>query len=196
MQRKSKMFPAEKQKLVVDWILKASDRSSQRRALALKWLDEGEYSNYRYNVETCDDGKRVYLLRPTWLNKGFDFQVNVEGFRSDTRKPRGSTVEMPSHEDLGHDIGLKLKAAPELKEALFKAICDVYDCVEPDEILSKSSKLRDLRAGLPIDKLLRTIKWLFIEQDLTYWNQTGRNMLMCAIEEKTFGISAKRFADS
>jgi hypothetical protein len=32
------------------------------------------------------------------------------------------------------------------------------------------------------------IKWLFIEQDVTYWLQTGRDMLMAAIESRVFAL--------
>src|SRR3989338_8226668 len=100
MRRKSQKFPKDKRKVVVDWLIRASDRSAQRKALAEKWLEEGQYTDYRYNVEVCHDGSKVYLLRPTWLNKGFDFQVNVEGFKSKTRTSRGGTAEMPSHVDV------------------------------------------------------------------------------------------------
>ena len=97
---------------------------------------------------------------------------------------------MPSHVDVIDDLAGKVKAAPSLKEDLFAAVSDVYDCVEPDEIMENRSALNGVRTGLPMDKLLKIIKWLFIEQDLTYWLQTGRNMLMAAIEEKVFGLKA------
>jgi hypothetical protein len=153
-----------------------------------RWLKEEPYTNYRYNVETCEDGTRVYLKRPTFLNKGFDFQVNVEGFRSVTRVPKGVTKEMPSHRDVVEDLRRKLKGHPELRPVLYEAVSQVYDCFEPKEILNQHRSVRDIRAGLPMDKLLLILKWLFIEQDLTYWLQTGRNMLMSAIEEGVFGI--------
>src|SRR3989338_7775075 len=117
MKRKSTAFPKDKKKEVVSWLLKASTPIAQRRALAEKWLEEGRYTNYRYNVETCQDGSKVYLLRPTWLNKGFDFQVNVEGFKSKTRTSRGGTAEMPSHVDVIDDLQRKVKAYPDLEEA-------------------------------------------------------------------------------
>lgn len=174
----------------MNWVLKASDRSSQRQALARKWLREGQYSSYRYFVETCQDGKRVYLRRPTFLNKGFDFQVNLEGFKSTTRKAIGVTREMPSHPDIIKDLKQKLKRRPALRRDMYEAVCKVYDCVEPDKILARQPKLRKLKIGLPIEKTLKIIKWLFIEQDLTYWLGTGRNMLMSAIENKVFGIDS------
>ena len=191
MRRKSQQFPKDKQKTVIDWLVRASDRSAQRRALAEKWLEEGQYTAYRYNVETCRDGSKVYLLRPTWLNKGFDFQVNVEGFRSKTRIPQGGTIEMPSHDDVIADLQQKVEAHPALKEALFESVCDIYDCIEPDHVLRSRPDLQKIRIGLPTDKLLKIIKWLFVEQDLTYWLGTGRNMLMSAIEGKGFGFAAK-----
>lgn len=191
MRRKSQRFPRNRRKVVIDWLVKISDRSGQRRVLAEKWLQEGQYTDYRYNVETCKDGTKVYLLRPTWLNKGFDFQVNVEGFKSKTRTARGVTSEMPSHKDVIDDLQRKVRARPALKKELFTALSDIYDCFEPNDVIKKHSSLRGIRAGLPIDKLLKIIKWLFIEQDLTYWLQTGRNMLMCSIENEVFALKAK-----
>lgn len=190
MRRKSQKFPKDKQKAVIDWLVRAADRSAQRRALAEKWLGEGQYTGYRYNVETCRDGSKVYLLRPTWLNKGFDFQVNVEGFRSTTRTAKGGTMEMPSHPDVIDDLQRKVQANPSLKEELFAVVADIYDCLEPDEALKNHSSLQKIRVGLPMDKLLKIIKWLFIEQDLTYWLETGRNMLMSTIERDVFGLEA------
>jgi len=190
MKRKSKVFPRERKKIVVDWLLRAADASSQRRALAEKWLEEGQYADYRYNVERCDDGRRIYLLRPTWKNKGFDFQANVEGFRSKTRVPKGQTIEMPSHPDIIEDVRHKLESASRVASDLFEALSAVYDCDEPDEVMKRFPRLRKVDHGLAPDKLLKIMKWLFIEQDLTYWLHTGRNKLTSAIEEEAFGIHA------
>lgn len=187
--RKSKAFSGSKPTVVVEWTLKERDRVSQRRALAAKWLEEEEYTNYRYNVETCHDGKRVYLLRPTWLNKGFDFQVNLEGFSSITRTSRkGPTKEMPSHKDVVHDLAQKVSADPAAASVLYSAICDVYDCRDVGEILAEHPVLSDLSVGLSAEKVLLIVKWLFVEQDLTYWLQTGRNMLISGIEKNVFGL--------
>jgi hypothetical protein len=58
----------------------------------------------------------------------------------------------------------------------------------PQAVIKNSPAVGRLSVGLPPDQLLYIIKWLFIEQDLTYWNQTGRDMLMRAIEQDVFGI--------
>ena len=34
----------------------------------------------------------------------------------------------------------------------------------------------------PVDMICKCIKWLFIEQDITYWNWSGRNMLYNGIK--------------
>jgi hypothetical protein len=189
MRRTSQVFnKADRRKFVVEWILKASSNSQQRRELAEKWLEEGRFADYRYNVEKCYDGSRIYLLRPTPLNKGFDFQVNLENFRSGTRKPRKNTLEMPSHPDVIEDIKEKLAKHPSSKKDFFQAISAIYDCKDVDSILGERPALKQIHVGLPIDSLLRVIKWLFIEQDLTYWGWTGRDKFMAAIEEDAFGI--------
>jgi hypothetical protein len=129
-------------------------------------------------------------MRPT-RSHGLDFEVRVEGFESATRE---SKSERPSHEDVFHDLKSKTKARRDLEDDLFSAICDVYDCKEPKEIIVQRPGLRNLTAGLPIDKILRIIKWLFIEQDMTYWLGTGRNMLMCGIEN-AFGLKTDVFVE-
>jgi hypothetical protein len=145
-------------------------RLGQRKQVAETWLQEEENSRYRYDVEVCKDGKTIYLLRPTWLNKGFDFQINLEGFPSKSK-------EAPRHDDIINDLASKKKELPEDYRKLRELIDDVYECVEPDEAIKKHPNLT-FRSGLPVDTVLKILKWLFIEQDLTYWNNTGRRKLM------------------
>lgn len=188
MQRRSKIYPPTKPTAVVDWTLSAPDRRSLRQGVAEKWLEEEPFTNYRYNVERCSNGSRIYLLRPTFLNKGFDFQVNVEGFRSVIRSAKGPTKEMPSHADVIHDLKLKVSNCPDRIAAIFDAVAAVHDCMEPAAVLRENTGL-DGQEGLPVDQLLLILKWLFIEQDLTYWAQRGRDMLMRAIEKDVFGLA-------
>ena len=85
-----------------------------------QWTKEEPYTKYRYNVEKCEDGNLIYLRRPTFLNKGFDFQVNVEGFRSVIREPKGATKEMPSHPDLIDDLKRKAGSHPRYQKTFTK----------------------------------------------------------------------------
>lgn len=157
--------------------LKISDttRKGLRRKVLDAWLEEEENSRYRYNVEECSNGKKVYLLRPTWLNKGLDFQINLEGFKSKSQ-------EAPKHGDLISDLEDKSQESPEKYKELRLAIDEVYGCVEPEVALKKHPGLK-FKSGLPVDTMLKLLKWLFIEQDLTYWNNSGRRMFMSAIKD-------------
>jgi hypothetical protein len=186
--RRSRAFPTLKPKKTIEWVVDASTRAELRKQVAEKWLGEDEYTDYRYNVEQCDDGSRLYLLRPTFLNKGFDFMVKLEGFRSVTRNVKGLTKEMPSHADVVDDITRKVAAHPEETAALYAAVADVYDCQSPAPVLKQYPQVAALTAGLSAQKLLVILKWLFIEQDITYWAWTGRNRLMSGIEREAFRL--------
>lgn len=162
--------------------MRVCDGLEIKKSFADLWIKEKRFRRYRYNVETCDDGSIIYLTRPT-RTSGVDFQVRVEGYKS-----RKSKSERPSHADVVRDLKRKLKAKPGLNEDLFAAISDVFDCVHPSDSIRRHPKVRRLIRGLPIDKILRIIKWLFIEQDITYWLGTGRNMFMSHLERKVFGL--------
>ena len=123
-----------------------NSRADYRRTLTELFLNEpngaaGAPSDFEYNVETDDVGNRIYLKRPTNLNKGFDFEVRVSNqrFKHVGRKGRVSHSNRPSHGN----------------------IIDAFT----------------FQSGCPVDMICRCIKWLFIEQDITYWNWSGRNML-------------------
>lgn len=139
----------------------------------------------------CEREPRV-LLRPTWLNKGFDFQVNVEGLVKVVKPGKGATREMPSHGDVIHDLQSKVAKRPKEAKTLFEAVGAVYDCSEPAEILRQLPRLAAFKEGWPIDQSLYAVKWLFIEQDVTYWLQTGRDMLMSAIENQVFKLPPRK----
>jgi hypothetical protein len=142
------------------------------------WKDGKKYvTRYQYFVETLKDGRQVYLLRPTFLNKGIDFQVWVEKFDGEKNKK-------PSHKDIFHDLKVKKEENPEKFKTLIQAIDDVWNSQEPDNVLKKSLDLT-FKNGFSSEMLLKILKWLFIEQDITYWNYDGRAMLRRAIDEET-----------
>ena len=62
---------------------------------------------------------------------------------------------------------------PEEYKKLYQLLEKVFNChdVSEEEINSVS-----FENGLPVDHIVKTIKWLFIEQDIRYWNYSGRNM--------------------
>ena len=63
----------------------------------------------------------------------------------------------------------------------------VYNCEDVNSVVaSLKASCRDM---LQVERMLKLAKWLFIEQDVTYWTESGREMLRSAIEAK-FGPAA------
>lgn len=136
---------------------------------------EGEITHatrYRYNVETLRDGRRIYLKRPARLNKGIDVEIWVEKFDGDKDR-------RPTHGDVLTELAYRKAENQSEYQKLIKAIKYVYEGGSPDEIMREHRF--DFGNGYSNELLLKLVKWHFIEQDLTYWNWEGRNMLMRGI---------------
>lgn len=168
----------------VVFALDANSRKLLRDSIVNKFLEEEKgyweenvqhVTAYKYYVETISDGRRVYLLRPTFLNKGIDFQVWVERMIDGKDKK-------PSHKDVFSDLQIKRNENPGEFHALLEAVNKVWNCEEPDAVLAGNTL--NFNQGFPVDLLLKVLKWLFIEQDVTYWNYDGRAMLKAGIDEE------------
>lgn len=131
---------------------------------------------YYYTVEKLSDGNEIFLKRPTSLNKGFDFEVRVSNvqFRYGKRGNIISTGNRPSHKDILKDLQLKKNESAQLYKDLFGLITKIYKC--ENVTLAEMQKI-NLTKGHSIEIILNVLKWLFIEQDITYWNRSGREML-------------------
>lgn len=128
-------------------------------------------SRYTYYVETLSDGNRIYLRRPANLHYGFDFIVYVENTNFN---PNGRMRKNPKHEDILNDLREKYIENPNHYLLLFNAMEHIYNCQEVD-----FSNINNglFSTGYPVDLILKSLKWLFIEQDIRYWNYSGRDML-------------------
>ena len=73
-------------------------------------------SKYTYYVETLADGNRVYLVRPAFLNKGFDFLVRVENA---DYGHKSSFKNVPSHKDISKDLEAKKEENPEMYKRFY-----------------------------------------------------------------------------
>lgn len=160
--------------------INASSREEYHRQLIMLFLEEEhgtseERNYYDYYVETGENGKKIYLHRPAYKNKGMDFEVRVEDYQFRYGKYGNviSSGNRPSHSEIWNDVHEKVVENPGDGQKLKELITDIYNCEEPNEALVDSCHFA---TGLPLDLLLYTIKWLFIEQDMTYWNQSGREM--------------------
>jgi hypothetical protein len=169
---------------VISLTLASNSRAELRKVIVNAFLDEKKgywkektqvVTRYKYFVETLKEGNRIYLLRPTFLNKGIDFQVWIEKFDGDKDK-------RPSHATIIEDVKAKLKENPTQKKALMAVIERVWNCEDPDKVLSDSPL--KFKNGLSPELVLKALKWLFIEQDITYWNYDGRMMLWRGIQKE------------
>ncbi|MFW9895269.1 MAG: hypothetical protein ACFFD7_05640 [Candidatus Thorarchaeota archaeon] len=109
---------------------------------------------------------------------GFDFQIWMENWnKSDLDK-------MPSYKDIIQDLAIKQKEHQNNFKVLLKAIKQIYICEDDDRILSwlEENKIR-FSVGENVNVLLKVIKWMFIEQDIRYWNFSGRLKLKNYIDE-------------
>lgn len=128
-------------------------------------------SRYIYYVETLSDGNRVYLKRPANLHNGFDFLVCVENFNYATNGQKRRNF--PKHDDLRLDLENKKQENHKMYKKLYDLIYKIYNC---EDLKDDDMKNIYFNNGLSVDHILKTIKWLFIEQDIRYWNYSGRKM--------------------
>lgn len=128
-------------------------------------------SKYIYFVETLSSGDRVYLQRPANLHNGFDFLVCVEN--ANYALPGQKKRNFPKHKDFGTDLQAKKEENGEMYCRLYKLLRRVFECEDVSD--TEISEIQ-FNTGLPVDHILKAIKWLFIEQDIRYWNYSGRNM--------------------
>ncbi len=133
-------------------------------------------SKYIYIAEQLNN-RNILLKRPAVLNKGVDFTVHVEkiNFRN-----KGGSVDMPSHSDIVNDLTVKSNASPSIYNNIKTLIIDLYNC---RNVTIQQCTQNPINAGLlTTTEVIMAMKWLFIEQDVTYWNWSGRNMLFSYLQ--------------
>jgi len=166
--------------------LLAGSRLETRREIVELFLNEecgkgkGELSSkYEYLVEQYES-YGIVLKRPAPLNKGFDFIVHINGFYFKTKRKHTN----PSHDDVTFALQQIKESVDENEYNKIRiAIKNVYNLKEFDFAQVKNISFIDcLGQNRPVIILILAIKWLFIEQDITYWNWSGRAMLMEKLE--------------
>ena len=128
-------------------------------------------SKYTYYVETLKDNRKIYLRRPAYLHNGFDFVVCVQDINFN---PSGRKRDNPTHDDILNDLQAKYMENPSKYAMLFDILENTYHCKYINYSLLDSLYFE---TGFPCDLIVKTLKWLFIEQDIRYWNYSGRDML-------------------
>lgn len=165
----------------------ATDKASYRKQLIEEFINEqpgttNSVTEYYYFVETLQNNNRIYLKRPTSLNKGVDFEVRVENtqFRYGKHGNIISTGNRPSHNDLRNDLAQKKAENPDEFGRLKTLLDKTYNC---RPIKDEEYKGYTFKTGHSVEIIFKSLKWLFIEQDVTYWNRSGRAMLYQGLSE-------------
>lgn len=114
-----------------------------------------------YCVEKVDN-EIIFLKRPATLNNGFDFEIHTK-----VAQFGGRIKNRPRHQDI-FDSLIKLKTN---NITTFNNVQDVIDEI----YICDETNINIFSYDIII--ILKLIKWLFIEQDVTYWSFSGREML-------------------
>lgn len=134
-------------------------------------------SKYRYYVEILKSGKRVYLSRPVHLNKGMDFTVHLENTEF---RLKGAYKDRPKHQEIIEDLSKKKIDNSFEYEKVKNILNKLYNC----EFVNENEYLDiNFKSGIEIEGILKLVKWLFLEQDVTYWNYSGRAMLYQGLKD-------------
>jgi len=84
---------------------------------------------------------------------------------------------LPTYQQLVDvDLVNKKKENPKLFKKVFKILRKIYQCRLIDLDSIDYNKLQ-FKFGLPIEIVLKLLKWMFIKEDLEHWQGTGRNKL-------------------
>ena len=138
----------------------------------------GHGVKFRYPVENLSTGKPLFIFRPAGLNKwNFDFKVEV---LEEFGLGRGT------HDEIKSDFQNKKQEKPQKFNKLLEALTTLYNCSENDidRLLKNYPDLqKSFQVGAKVDVLLKVVKWMFIMEDIVYWNYKGRAMLYNAIRE-------------
>lgn len=166
----------------------ATNRSAIRREIVQLFLNEspgtGKKANssiYNYTVESYS-GLNIILMRPGRINNGFDFIVKCDAFYFKSKPNKNGTsrkIASPSHDNIIKILTQVRNSNTTHYDTNIKPlVVDMYNC-RPLTVnrLPLASFIDDYGVTRPVEIILYILKWLFIEQDITYWNYSGRDML-------------------
>ena len=136
-------------------------------------------TTFLYPVETLPDGQ-LFIRRPGGLQKwNFDFKVLVP---EELGLGRGTHAEMLAY------LRKKKRGKPVKFKVLIQALTGIYNCSQNnvDKVMKKNPVLQTaFKKGAKVEVFLKVIKWMFIMEDIVYWNYKGRTKLYEALMEET-----------
>lgn len=134
-----------------------------------EYRKKGKGVIFKYPVENLPDGQ-LFIARPGH-KKNFDFKVEV---------PVELGLGEGSHIEIARDLRKKEQENQQKFEELLDAITEIYNCSENDvnRILTMYHHLnKSFKTGAKVEVILKVVKWLFIMEDIVYWDNEGRAFL-------------------
>jgi hypothetical protein len=134
-----------------------------------EYRKKGKGVIFKYPVENLPDG-HLFIARPGH-KKNFDFKVEV---------PVELGLGEGSHIEIARDLRKKEQENKQKFEELLNAITEMYNCSENDvnRILTMYPHLnKSFKTGAKVEVILKVMKWLFIMEDIVYWDNEGRAFL-------------------
>jgi len=134
-----------------------------------EYSKKGKGVIFKYPVENLQNGE-IFIIRPGH-KKNFDFKVEVT---------KNMKLGDGGHKEIAIDLRKKKQKNQKVFENLLEAITKIYICSENDVdmILTNCSDLDNkFKTGAKIEILLKVVKWLFIMEDIVYWDNEGRAFL-------------------
>ncbi len=146
-----------------------------------EYHQKGRGVTFRYPVEKLPNNKYLYISRPGH-KKNFDFKVEI-------------TEEMVVEEGKHNQIALSLREMKRYNPKKFKvfleAIGKIFHCTENDvdRLIKRYPNLKQsFQNGVTPEIILKILKWMFIMEDIVYWDVEGRaflyNYLLYVINEE------------
>jgi hypothetical protein len=154
------------------------DTEHEQRGRGVKFWYPVEQLPSSLQLLSEDKDNRLFIFRPAGLRKwNFDFKVSVT--------PELGLGE-GSHEEIASDLRNKKQENQQKFSELLRALTNVYDCSENDvdKILAGYPDLQaPFETGAKVEVLLKVLKWMFIMEDIVYWNYDGRAKLYNFLKE-------------
>lgn len=137
--------------------------------IKIEYRKKGKGIVFKYPVENLPDGQ-LFITRPGH-KKNFDFKVEV---------PVELGLGEGSHIEIARDLRRKEQENQQKFKELLDAITEIYNCSENDvnRLLTRYPHLNDsFKTGSKVEVILKVLKWLFIMEDIVYWDNEGRAFL-------------------
>jgi len=135
-----------------------------------EYHEKGKGVTFRYPVEKLPVNRRLFITRP-------GHKKNVD-FKGEVTEEMG--LKEGKHEQVVLDLRMKKQRNPQEFEDFLQAIEEVYHCSENDvdRLLPRYSNLKEASdTGAEVEVILKILKWLFIMEDIVYWDVEGRAFL-------------------